>query len=91
MLQLLRVGGGLTLSYDAETPLGASGHCPRNAAFMRQARVKGHLCRINAAFRYTAGPNSGAVPGCARRGSAQKTPLALPVVAGVVLAVLSLL
>ena len=45
---------------------GASGHCPRNAAFMRQSGVRPDPCRINGAFRPTAALNLGAVPGCAR-------------------------
>ena len=44
--------------------LGASGHCPRNAAFMRQSGVRPNPCRINAAFRPKAALNLGAVPGC---------------------------
>ena len=45
--------------------MGASGHCPRNAAFMRQSGVRPDPCRINAAFRPTAALNLGAVPGFA--------------------------
>ena len=48
--------------------MGASGHCPRNAAFMRQLGVIPDPCRINAAFRPTAALNLKAVAG---RGGAQ--------------------
>jgi len=51
--------------------LGASGHCPRNAAFMRQSGVRPNPCRINAAFRPKAALNLGAVPGCAPAFSAR--------------------
>ena len=45
------------------SPASASGHCPRNAAFIRQSGVRPDRCPINAAFRPTAALNLGAVPG----------------------------
>jgi hypothetical protein len=49
-------------------PICASGHCPRNAAFMRQSDVEDRPCRMNSAFRSAAAPNLGAVSGCSHGG-----------------------
>ena len=51
---------------QARVSRGASGRCPRNAAFMRQSGVEGRPCRMNAAFRPTAASILGAVAEYAR-------------------------
>jgi hypothetical protein len=49
----------------ARVSRGASGHCPWNAAFMRQSGVESRPCCMNAAFLPAAAPILGAVTGCA--------------------------
>jgi hypothetical protein len=55
--------------------MGATQHCPRNAAFVRQSGVEGRFCRMNAAFRTAAAPNLEAVTGGPRGAAGIQSPL----------------